>query len=62
MATGAGREWSPLRIFITSLGDPTEPTVPASSTRRLLRNQEFAMVTFQRMLLDDHIPCTRMTL
>jgi hypothetical protein len=29
------------RIFGTSLGDPT---VPASFTRQLLRNQEFAMV------------------
>jgi hypothetical protein len=30
------------RIFITSLGDPT---VPASFTRQLLRNQKFPMVT-----------------
>jgi hypothetical protein len=29
------------QIFITSLGDPT---VPASFTRQLPRNQEFAMV------------------
>jgi hypothetical protein len=31
------------QIFITSLGDPT---VPASFTRQLPRNQEFAMVRF----------------
>jgi hypothetical protein len=41
-SSDAARLHANRRIFITSLGDPT---VPASSTHQLLRNQEFAMVT-----------------
>jgi len=43
------------RIFSTSLGDPT---VPASFTRQLLRNQEFAMVTVPK---DERNPFNKMT-
>jgi hypothetical protein len=38
--SGAAQVHSDRRIFSTSLGDPT---VPASFTRQLPRNQEFAM-------------------
>jgi hypothetical protein len=41
-SSDAARLHANRRIFITLLGDPT---VPASSTHQLLRNQEFAMVT-----------------
>jgi hypothetical protein len=41
-SSDAARLRADRRIFMTSLGDPT---VPVSSTRQLLRNQEFAIVT-----------------
>jgi hypothetical protein len=40
-SSGAAQLHSNRRIFSTSLGDPT---VPASFTRQLPRNQEFAMI------------------
>jgi hypothetical protein len=43
-SSGAAQLHSNQRIFSTSLGDPT---VPASLTRQLSNNQEFAMVTLE---------------